>query len=336
MLRAGLSALAVCLIGLQIPQVVMAAEGTPCQMNKIADLDVTVTPHNAILVAGSLNGQSTQYLVDTGSYSTLFDNSVVSRFGAVPTNDHIRSYGVGGQSKDNTRAQIPNFMLGNYNAGNGPFMVSGTHFLSDTVAAIIGEDLFDMFDVDFDLAHGKIGLFQYHACAAEPVYWSQSFSEADISVRDHQITVSLELNGTPFRAILDSGASRSIISSSFARRLGFSESSAGMAKTGVAGGIDQHKIDLYQYRFSELHVGDEVIKNPLLYVANLFPAKRDFNSAHKVQDSNLTDSDAILGADFIKTHHIYIATRGRKMYFTYNGGGIFSPPKDDATTAAAK
>jgi len=334
-MRAGLSAVALCLIGLQLPQTAAAAD-TPCQMVKVTDLDVTVTPYNKILIAGSINGKDTQYVVDTGSFATLFDSSVVSRFGAVPFNDHIRSYGVGGQANDSTRANIPNVMLGKYSAGSGPFIVSGTHFLSDAAAALLGEDLLDMFDLDIDLAHNKIGLFQYNRCAAEPVYWAQSFSEADISVRNHKIMVSLELNGTPFRATFDTGASRTLISTAFARRLGFSESSAGMVKSGTTTGVDQHRIDVYQYRFSELHVGDEVIKNPLLNVANLVPVKKDFHSAQRIQESNLEDSDGILGADFIKTHHIYVATRSGKMYFTYNGGGIFSPPRDDSSAAAAK
>src|ERR1700754_3830637 len=98
-MRAGLSALALCLIGIQLPQTAMAAD-SPCQMVKVTDLDVTVTPYNKVLVAGSINGKDTQYVVDTGSFATFFDSSVVSRFGAVPYNDHIRSYGVGGQTND--------------------------------------------------------------------------------------------------------------------------------------------------------------------------------------------------------------------------------------------
>lgn len=81
----------------------------------------------------------------------------------------------------------------------------------------------------------------------------------------------------------------------------------------------------YGYRFSEIRVGDEVIKNPFLGIINLSPLKYDSASAIRIQDSNVQDYDVMLGADFIKAHHIYIETRQRKMYFTYSGDSAIFP-----------
>jgi tetratricopeptide (TPR) repeat protein len=43
-------------------------------------------------------------------------------------------------------------------------------------------------------------------------------------------------------------------------------------------------------------------------------------------DGNLGDgsTDMILGVDFMLAHHMYIANSQRKLYFTYNGGRVFS------------
>jgi hypothetical protein len=87
-------------------------------------------------------------------------------------------------------------------------------------------------------------------------------------------------------------------------------------------------MDLYRYRFSELGVGDEVVKNPFLFVSNLFQRKKDQNSMDRIQDSNWTDADLLLGSDFIRSHHLYVATDLGKIYFTWNGGSIFMPPKE--------
>jgi tetratricopeptide (TPR) repeat protein len=45
-----------------------------------------------------------------------------------------------------------------------------------------------------------------------------------------------------------------------------------------------------------------------------------------VMDGNLGDgsADMILGVDFMLAHHMYIANSQRKLYFTYNGGRVFS------------
>ena len=118
--------------------------------------------------------------------------------------------------------------------------------------------------------------------------------------------------------------------------MGLDQTSQGMEKAGFTRGIDLHRMEVYRYRFAELSVGDEVIKNPILNVVNLSPVAKDNREGHGIQDDNAEGSDGLLGADFIKTHHIYLAPKDRKMYFTYNGGGIFSPPKEDPATAATK
>jgi tetratricopeptide (TPR) repeat protein len=45
-----------------------------------------------------------------------------------------------------------------------------------------------------------------------------------------------------------------------------------------------------------------------------------------VMDGNIGDgsTDMILGVDFMLAHHMYIANSQRKLYFTYNGGRVFS------------
>jgi tetratricopeptide (TPR) repeat protein len=45
-----------------------------------------------------------------------------------------------------------------------------------------------------------------------------------------------------------------------------------------------------------------------------------------VMDGNIGDgsTDMVLGVDFMLAHHMYIANSQRKLYFTYNGGRVFS------------
>jgi len=336
MLRTHLFALLLCITAAQLPFTALADEKAPgCQLTKVADLPVTVTPYNTILVTGKIKGEDVQLEIDTGSDSTMFDNTVISRFGVQPYEKEYVLRGAGGESRRNFKAKIPGLALGNFNASDMTLLVSSNRFLPDGVYALLGADFLLSFDLDLDLANNRIGLFQHNACAAEPVYWANTFSEADLHVRENKIYVVAELDQKPFEAMLDTGAGRTVISTTLTKRMGLDVSAPGMIKAGMAYGIDRHPIDNYRYRFSELHIGDEVVKNPTLNVANLAPIQFDHRSFNHVQDNHL-DISALLGADFVKTHHIYVATRSMKMYFTYNGGGIFSPPKNDSTTAATK
>jgi predicted aspartyl protease len=293
-------------------------------MAKIADLHVTVTPRNAILVDGSIKGQPAKFLVDVGTNGTVFDGTVFSQFGIPHDGKQARLTSETGESNAIIRT-VPDLKFGNFVGDNLHWYIADHHFLPDGVYALLAGDFLQSFDLDLDLAHNTIGLYQHNTCHSEPVYWSQSFSEADLIVRDNRIFVAVELNGTATEALFDSGSSRTIISTRMTHRLGFDETAPGMTQANAA-----HPGNFYTYRFSELKVGDEVIKNPLLYVRRSQVLKVDMRLSKTAQLAYDQRPDAYLGADFIKTHHIYLAPKDRKMYFTYNGGGIFSPPQDSS------
>ena len=59
--------------------------------------------------------------------------------------------------------------------------------------------------------------------------------------------------------------------------------------------------------FASFKVGDEEIRNPRLRGGD-----------------TREGADMLLGADFFVSHRIYVSSTQRKMYFTYNGGRVFS------------
>jgi predicted aspartyl protease len=299
----------------------------------MTDLVVTVTPNNAVLVDGSIKGEAVKFQVDTGSYATIFDGAVVKRFGVSDSGPGGTSIGVGGETQY-IRAKIPGLKLGSSDI-DMYFNVINNHFLAEPVYGLLGEDFLYSFDLDIDLHANRIGLFNYNPCRTEPIYWANNFSEADLSIRANKIYVMVEVNGTPTRAVFDTGAHRSLIAAAFARRLGVDSGSAGATKSPDVHGVDGHRVPAFNYRFAELKVGDEVVKNPVMLVADLSPRKHDFNSMYRIQESNFTDDGMILGVDFIRQHHIYIATKEQKMYFTWNGGSIFAPPAEEAAASAS-
>jgi hypothetical protein len=309
-----------------------ADKAQPCQLVKVGSLPIKVAPGNRILVAGSIKGQPGWFQLDTGSSMTLFDGSVISRFGVVPGRIELRGSGIGGQFSA-FRSNIPDIQLGTYHAGTLPMFVSDRHFLRDDVFALLGEDFFDYFDLDIDIGHNAFNAFEYNRCDTEPVYWAERFSEADIVVQNHRILISVAVNGRSARALLDTGAWATIVSAGLARRLGIDVD--GLASQGgrKTSGVDKHPVDIYLYTFTSFGIGDEIIKNPRLRIADFGRQRFDFNSLNRFDDAPMSDFDIILGVDFMQNHHMYIETRGGKMFFTWNGGSVFLPPKPPADSA---
>jgi hypothetical protein len=300
------------------------AEDGGCQLTKVASLPITVTPQNELLVDGKIAGQPVQFRIDTGSQRTIMDFSVRKRFGISVIDSNQREVTVGGHVHF-LEGTIPGFSLGNFPGGNVSLPVSSKHFLADDVAGIVGQDMFGKFDVDFDLAAQKIVWFNHNACPGEPIYWSRSFSEADVDTRRDQVIVTIMVNGTPARALLDTGLPVTTISWSLAHRLGVEESTQGVAAAGQMTGPDRHPIDLHQYRFAEFKFGDEAVHNPVLYIAKLFQNQFEISTGIDAT-YGVVDIDAVIGADFVKSHHMYLETAKGKLYFTYNGGSVFSRP----------
>ena len=79
----------------------------------------------------------------------------------------------------------------------------------------------------------------------------------------------------------------------------------------VASGLIK-PIDASVAVFPELGIGDETIKNLPLAVANIFPGAKSDRLPQ-----------VILGADFFRSHRVYISIRQKKLYFSYEGGVVF-------------
>jgi hypothetical protein len=301
-----------------------------CQLSKVANLPVVVTPQNELLVGGGIAGQPVQFRIDTGSQLTVMDFPVRKRFGIYVIDDDDREMSVGGRVHY-LWGTVPGFLLGDFPGGNVTLPIAPHQFLGGNVVGMIGQDMFGRFDVEFDLASQKIAWFNHNVCPGEPIYWSRSFSEADADTRGNQVIVTIMVNGTPARALLDTGMPGTVISWSLAHRVGVDKSSSGVVAAGQINGPDRHPIDRYQYRFSEFKFGDEAVRNPILYIANIFTNQVDITTAIRAPAAGIPDIDAIVGADFIRAHHIYLETLKGKLYFTWNGGSIFLRPATDST-----
>ena len=305
-----------------------------CKMVKVAELPTDTSTGNRVLVRGSIKGEETWFLFDTGAAMTIFDNTLLSHFGIAPSGPEYRVLGVAGETRS-FHVTIADLMIGNFKVAGANMSASATHFLPDNVYGLVGQDFINQFDLDIDMAHNSIGLFQFSSCRADPIYWAEKFSQADISTNSHGILVTVAVNGTPARAVLDTGASQTYVSTNLARRLGIDVNAIPPdAVQRFVGGVDQHQFTSYRYKFDSVQIGDEIVKHPNLHIGNIVPISHEFSSANRLEESNRSEFDMILGADFIRNHHIYVASRRGAMYFTWNGGSIFLPPKEEALASA--
>ncbi|MEC4589588.1 MULTISPECIES: retropepsin-like aspartic protease [Nitrospirillum] len=290
-----------------------------CHLNKISELALKLE-RNQPIVEGSINGKAVRALLDTGSYRTMLTSTGAARLGLDVTKHYEagKVAGVGGEVHIGS-APVDKLTIGSWQVNDLRLQVIDNSNVGPGVELILGQDIFSQADVELDFAHSIVRFFQPQGCDDVPLaYWAQSYAEALMKPPQGRRTaniVHVALNGYEFWATLDTGASHSSLQQRIAHRAGVHEDDAGVTPGGGSHGIGKDTINTWIGTFETFTIGDETVRNVKIRFG-------DYSRGWDPEKAGATDM--LLGADFIKTHHIYIANSQNKLYFTNVGRPIFS------------
>jgi predicted aspartyl protease len=301
-----------------------AQAASDCKLSQVADWPVLST-RGVPVVEGFVNGQKVGVLLDTGGATMMF-RSATSRLGL--TRQQARGYrvfGIGGESYVES-TKIDEFKMGSLARKNWEVMVAGDRDLGRAVDLILGEDVFTKVDIEFDLPHKRVRLFQPKECEGLVLaYWApQDARQVDLEPGPW-IIIPVKINGQTMQALLDSGADVSVLDKLAAARLGLTQDSPGVTLSGTHGGIGAKSVDDWIAPLQSFVIGDEAISDTTIRFANLWKDATHTFGGSQVPRKFETMQAMLLGADFLRSHRVLVANSQRKMYFTYEGGPVFQP-----------
>ena len=315
--------MAVALIATLLPFASFAA----CKRSAF-NLPVTIEGTRPV-IAAKFNGENVRLLVDSGASFSMISSAVVEQFklrtGMAPPGYVMR--GIGGTTVP-TVATVKKFTLGNVDVPNVEFLVTGNEVGTNGSAGLIGQNLLQNWDVEYDLANGMLRLMRDDDCRGVMLaYWlkpGETYTDINIprpTPREPLTIGSAYVNGVKIRVIFDTGASLSILSTRAAERAGVKTNMPGVTDGGLSRGVGRNVLKTYIAPFDSFKFeGGEEIRRTHLRIA----------------DMNL-DEDMLLGADFFLSHRVFVAHSQNKLYFTYNGGPVFNlavaPPAAANATA---
>ena len=314
------------------------ADVPACTLVKIADLPIRVV-RNKLIADGTINGQKTGILIDTGAMMTLILRPATDRLGLQRQEARgYRIFGVGGETKAES-VLVDDFRLGQASRKGWRMLVAGEHAIGEDAAVILGEDFFSQVDVEFDLAHDAVRLFQPKNCQGVSLaYWTtEEPREVAIDpIYEYQprIFLTVQINGQPVKAMLDSGASRSTLTKADAARSGVTPGTAGVVAVQSATGFGPKKIDMWSGPFDSVVIGSESINHAHLYFGDLYKDETYTSIGSRLSKNVEQEQPMLLGADFLRAHRVLVSHSQRKMYFTYLGGPVFAPPPRPPQSAA--
>jgi tetratricopeptide (TPR) repeat protein len=288
-----------------------------CKLAKLAELPVTMAGLRPTVTA-KINGVDAQFLADSGAFYSTISPAGAAQYKLTVTPAAFGAFiqGIGGRTSVSL-TDVNTFTLAGIPFPKVQFLVAD---FGSGVIGVLGQNVFSIGDVEYDLANGSIKLWHTDNCGHSLLaYWvhsdSDPYSIMEITsatrLQPHTIG-SAYINGAKIKVLFDTGAPTSLLTLSAAKRAGVTPDSPGVIENGVNYGIGRGVSKAWIGSFPSFKIGDEEIRNARLRFA----------------DIQLSEADMLIGADFFLSHRIYVARHQNRLFFTYNGGPVFNlkPP----------
>ena len=295
----------------------------------VTSVDMHIGGDGRVYVPVKINDVRKSMLVDTGGFFTEITPDTVGELNLDTRHTGLAIVGVGGDTTS-LAANAP-FQLGNLKASSLDFMVMpDNQLLADDVAdaaGLLAPSFMRSYDVEFDFAAKKFSLLSQDHCEGKVVYWPASAGAiAIVPIRinsDGHIELQVELDGRKLTAILDTGATNTVLNLDVAQdSFGVHPGDATTPETGHLTGSNVAKT--YTHRFKRLALEGVSVGNPTLdllpdLVRTRMHDPRDTVSGDtrlRSTTQKTTLDDMILGMDILRRLHLYIAYREKKLYVT--------------------
>jgi hypothetical protein len=279
-----------------------------CKLQQLTSIPISFV-NNQPMVNGTINGKPAR-LRFTLNNRTWIWNSALKEYGLKRLLNYAKGIGFGpGGQTDLDGVFIAELKIGELVQKNTYYYLALDVNATDE-AGLFGDDLFDnRNDIELDFAHNVVRVFKSPGCKDDDVvYWGGNYSVVE---RNAGGFLPFKLGGKPLNGSLSPGNEVTFVTLDGAKRAGVSLRAAGLLPMGMVAGGTLKPVDVSIANFPELVIGDEIIKNAPLAVGDIWV--NDY--FHR--------PDVVLGADFIRSHRIYIAAQQKKVYFSYVGGELF-------------
>jgi predicted aspartyl protease len=353
--RALLTVIAAALLLLLAPMAPAA-----CKLKQLAELKTSPDwqPHIPV----TINGHAASMLVDTGAGSSMIWRSAAQALNLSIAPVAGEMYGVGGSDSLGV-VHVKDLALGGFVVHNIN-MLAGGRLGSEQNLGILGEDFLSHFDIELDLGKNVMRLFKAEDCKGDQVvYWANAYSVVDLvrpadpgpSAMDISsprfivdpgwVIAHVSLNGQDALAMFDTGATLSVVTSTFIRSRRIQSDTVPIDEA-PGRGIAGKAVPTEVATFSVLSIGQENLQNARLRVTDLWGGTKQVDTGSMVARVAVAPADMLIGSDFFRAHRVYISRSQKKMYFTYQGGPVFvltpmrasaasSPPANTAAQETA-
>jgi predicted aspartyl protease len=257
---------------------------------------------NVPVMHATIKGQDASFVLDTGAESVALTETALNRFGlALDHNRVLVGSGFGGQTR-NFAGKLEEFRIGDLPVPDHRVSVlpPQTGVAALGVDGLFGVSILSVFEVDLDLPHHVVTLYGGHLCpdtVAPP--WAARALVADASRSERgRFLVPVVLDGRAFTALLDTGASVTVVAEDAAASLGVSRAVLEQDRPAMLAGVGTQRVTAALHRFGTIEVAGQTFQRPILVVGQR-------------PGPNI---DMILGSDYLAHRHIWLSYARRVVF----------------------
>jgi hypothetical protein len=264
---------------------------------------------NTPLTTVQVNDVGATFIVDTGAYRTLMGEDAVRNLN-LERDQWVATAirGIGGVQERpdalprslrlGTTLLHRRTLTGGTSVMVGPLPVNTID--GRPIAGLLGRDFLAPFDLDIDLPDGRLTLFDAQGCSAGFLPWTTPYAAiAAIPSVDSALVVQVVVDGRPLRALIDTGASGSLITASGMFRLGLTPELLVGDPVGNGAGVGPAPVQMHRHHFAEMRVGSDATRDLTLWVAPV----------HMVPIV-----DMLLGTDWLRTRRVWLSFATKQMF----------------------
>ena len=278
------------------------ADDEKCSLGRYVSLPITIDASGGVTVPLKVEDQVQNMLVDTGGFFSMLTESTTARLNLRPQMMYMQWMTMFGGRKLDHYVTAHSMEIAGAQVKDKQFVLIPDDVLPAGVDGALAPDVLRVFDVDFDFAAGKLGLFSQDHCEGKVVYWMHGEYVVIPFKMDSNwhIEIDVQLDGKEVSAGLDTGSDRSLMSLETAEDLFKIDDAALNASKGH-----------YPFKTLTLQGADAnqsvTVNNPDLI---LVPDDKSQVMGGYRQPK------LILGMGVLRQLHLYIAYKEHKLYVT--------------------
>lgn len=280
-----------------------AVDTVGCSAKPIGRITVA-TLSNAPIVTLFANGHPVVLLLDTGAERTVLTPAVAERIGAQPPRvEFLRQMHGAAGTLSSREVELRSFTVSDVAIRWRRVLVAPVTMatiFSIPLDGLLGADVLSSFDIDLDLPHQQMLLYEKQSCPSAPPWAGPYTGISTGRSRGEHLFFPVQLDGRGLVAFVDTGAQRTLVSTTAALALGVTEAALARDRLITTRDATAQRLSSHVHRFSQLTVGSEVIRNPEVVVTNV----------------KLRDADIVLGVDFLESRRIWLSYGSLRIFLS--------------------